>query len=105
MTKRNSPGSLPEAVILSLSVRNCSEIIDTDSAYVLDYYNSEIPDCRPWSLFAYELTFFVTFIVFISSLSESSEKRRKKEGACFQKFMKILENKRLLAAFTIELMK
>jgi len=29
----------------------------------------------------------------------------KKEGACFQKFMKILENKRLLAAFTIELMK
>ena len=72
----------------------------TDSAYVLDYYNSEIPDCRPWSLFAYELTFFVTFIVFISSLNLV-----KKEGACFQKFMKILENKRLLAAFTIELMK
>jgi hypothetical protein len=49
-----------------------------------------IPDCRPWSLFANELTLFFAFIVFISSLNLV-----KKEGACFQKFMKILENKRL----------
>ena len=59
-----------------------------------------IPVCRLWSLFANELTLFFAFIVFISSLNLV-----KKEGACFQKFMKILENKRLLAAFTIELMK
>jgi len=49
-----------------------------------------LPDCRPWSLFANELTPFFAFIVFISSLNLV-----KKEGACFQKFMKILENKRL----------
>ena len=43
---------------------------------------------------------FLAFIVFNSSLNLV-----KKEGACFQKFIKILENKRLLAAFTMKLMK
>ena len=44
--------------------------------------------------------FFAAFIVFNSSLNLV-----KKEGACFQKFIKTLENKRLLAAFTMKLMK
>ena len=44
--------------------------------------------------------FFAAFIVFNSSLNLV-----KKEGACFQKFIKILENKGLLAAFTMKLMK
>ena len=59
----------------------------------------DIPVSKPWSYFVNEWMFFAAFIVFNSSLNLV-----KKEGTCFQKFIRILENKRLLAAFTMKLM-